>query len=61
MGVTVLDSIDQTFATKIAHWYNEKRADINIQANNIQETLQYIVDTYPYKKVQTFDEHLMFI
>lgn len=61
MGVTVLDSIDQTFATKIAQWYNEKRADINIQANNIQETLQYIVDTYPYKKVQTFDEHLMFI
>ena len=32
-----------------------------LQFYNIQETLQYIVDTYPYKKAQPIEEQLMFI
>jgi uncharacterized protein (TIGR00661 family) len=61
MGVCVLDAIDENFSNQIAQWYDNPNQDINIKANNIQETLQYLVDTYPYKKDSFLEEQLMFI
>jgi hypothetical protein len=61
MGVCVLDAIDENFSNHIAQWYDNPSQDINIKANNIQETLKYLVDTYPYKKDSFLEEQLMFI
>jgi uncharacterized protein (TIGR00661 family) len=61
LGVSVLDSIDEDFASHIATWFEKPKVDLNMQANNIQETLQYLVDTYPYKNENYAEEQLMFI
>jgi uncharacterized protein (TIGR00661 family) len=61
LGVSVLDSIGEDFASHIATWFEKPKVDLNMQANNIQETLQYLVDTYPYKNENYAEEQLMFI
>ncbi len=61
MGVSILETIDENFSSHIAQWYHKPNQDINIKANNIQETLQYLVDTYP-SKIDTFlEDRLLFI
>lgn len=61
MGVYVLDEVDEKFEEKIMHWYNNPTKDIQLKANNIQETLQYIVDTYSYKHAIQAEEEFNFI
>lgn len=46
MGVPVLADIGPNFETEIENWLNKKIVYPNMQANNIAETLQFLVDTY---------------
>ena len=51
MGVTVLASADTDhFAVDILRWLQSPNHTIEQPANNIPETLEYLMDTYPYKK-----------
>jgi uncharacterized protein (TIGR00661 family) len=49
MGITVLENADTNhFAGDIANWLNEGKKDVRVEANNIKNTLQYLLDNYPY-------------
>ncbi len=50
MGVLVLDSVGEDFYQIINKWYESKLVNFNIKANNINETLSFLIDTYPSKK-----------
>lgn len=47
MGVTVLEDADDTFADHILKWISLPDSDLKVKANNINETLQLLIDTYP--------------
>ncbi len=47
MGVTVLDGVDEHFSDDILKWYGRADKDLKIKSNNIPETLQLLLDTYP--------------
>lgn len=47
MGVTVLEDADEVFADHILKWISRPNSDLNVKANNINETLQLLIDTYP--------------
>lgn len=49
MGVKVLDDIDAYFATEISLWLNDARPIPKQEANQVSETLTYLVDNYPGK------------
>ena len=50
MGVTVLTDADTpNFAMDIAKWLNAPQPAIQQAANDIDETLQHLIDTYPFK------------
>ena len=61
MGVTVLDGVDEHFSKIIENWYADKNTNPEIKANNIQETLQFLFDTYPTKKKIEKEEVALFI
>ena len=61
MGVTVLDEVDEDFASIIEKWYSEKNTNPKIKSNNITETLQFLFDTYPSKKNIEKEEQALFI
>ncbi|MBK7690235.1 MAG: glycosyl transferase [Bacteroidetes bacterium] len=61
LGVCILDAIDEHFSDHISEWYQKPTADISIEANNIQETLQFLVDNYPRKKDIFLEDQLLFI
>jgi uncharacterized protein (TIGR00661 family) len=47
MGVKVLDDIDGYFATEISLWLNALPKEIKQEANQVSDTLQYLMDNYP--------------
>lgn len=47
MGVVVLDDIDDSFADQILSWLKKPTLEANVKANNIDETLRLLIDTYP--------------
>lgn len=47
LGVTVLDGADDNFPAKIVEWLQKPAPGQVVKANNIPETLQMLVDTYP--------------
>ncbi len=49
MGVLVLNDVDDNFSNIIDKWYDDKNTNPRIEANNIDETLEYLIDTYPSK------------
>jgi uncharacterized protein (TIGR00661 family) len=49
MGVCVLEDVDEQFADIIEKWYIQKNTNPIVKANNINETLQLMMDTYPAK------------
>jgi uncharacterized protein (TIGR00661 family) len=61
MGIQVLDDIDDSFADIVKVWYQSPRVPIEIRANQIQETLQYLSDHYPYRKHKQTEESALFI
>lgn len=61
LGVRILDAIDENFADQISDWYQKPNVDISIEANNIQETLQFLLDNYPRKKDVLLEDQLLFI
>jgi hypothetical protein len=48
--VCVLEDVDEQFADVIEKWYIQKNTNPIVKANNINETLQLMMDTYPTKK-----------
>ena len=61
MGVTVLDGIDDNFSHQVEQWYLQSATKAPLKANNVKETLQYLMDTYPYKKAEIAEESFMFL
>lgn len=61
MGVTVLEEVDNYFSNIIETWYSAKNTNPKIKANNINETLQFLFDTYPSKKKLEKEEIALFI
>lgn len=61
MGVTVLDEVDDDFSNIIERWYSAKNTNPKIKSNNINETLQFLFDTYPSKKKIEKEEIALFI
>lgn len=54
LGATVWDRIDtDTLAQKLYAWIENPYPQIEIEANNIHETLQYLFDTYPTRSRAT--------
>ena len=51
LGVQVLDDIKPLFPKQINDWLNSPNKKIEQKANNIPETLQYLLDTYPSRKM----------
>lgn len=50
MGIAVIYEVGNEFELIIEKWLNAPREKPSIKANNINETLQYLFDTYPTKK-----------
>ena len=61
MGVKVLEDIGDDFSVIIEKWYNEQNNNPQITANNINQTLEKLLDTYPSKKELLKEEVTMFI
>ena len=52
MGVKVLNDLDGYFATEISLWLNNRSSTVKQKANRVNETLQYMMDTYPKEKAE---------
>jgi uncharacterized protein (TIGR00661 family) len=50
MGVMVLEDADAFFADNIVKWVHAPVLDAGVKANNIDETLQLLIDTYPKRR-----------
>lgn len=50
MGVTVLEDIGPDFSEIIDRWYSTGNKNPRIKANNVNETLELLFDTYPTKQ-----------
>ncbi len=61
MGVAVLDGIDDNFSQQVESWYLQNAIKTNVKANNIQDTLQFLFDTYPYNQANVAEESFMFL
>lgn len=61
MGVNVLNDISDDFPKIIQKWFSENNNNPQINANNINETLQLLFDTYPNKKKTEKEEVTLFI
>ncbi len=56
MGVLVLQDVDDNFFDVIDKWYSQPSTNPKVAANNINDTLQFLVDTYPGKIKQSDKE-----
>jgi uncharacterized protein (TIGR00661 family) len=61
MGVNVLDDIGNDFSEIIEKWFNEDNLNPSIQANNINETLEFLFDSYPSKQKIVNEDFALFI
>ena len=61
MGVKVLEDVGEDFAEVIEKWFYEKNNNPKIEANNINQTLELLFDTYPNKNKVLKEEVAMFI
>ena len=61
MGVKVLQDVGDDFAEVIEKWFYEKNNNPKIEANNINQTLELLFDTYPNKNKVLTEETPMFI
>ena len=61
MGVKVLQDVGDDFAEVIEKWFYEKNNNPKIEANNINQTLELLFDTYPNKNKVLKEEVAMFI
>lgn len=50
LGVMVLDGADDTFGDHILSWLKLPELKADVKANNINETLQLLIDTYPKRR-----------
>lgn len=50
LGVAVVHEVGKNFELIIENWLNSKTEIPYIKANNINQTLQYLFDTYPTEK-----------
>ena len=50
MGVKVLQDVGDDFSEIIEKWFYDNNANPQIQANNINQTLELLFDTYPSEK-----------
>jgi uncharacterized protein (TIGR00661 family) len=58
MGVTVLEDIHTGFSEEIDKWYFNSNNNPAQKANDINETLEFLFDTYPYKTKKILQEEL---
>ncbi len=61
MGIKVLEDIGDDFAQIIEQWYFDHNQNSPIKANNINETLEFLFDTYPDKKKIEKEETILFV
>ena len=50
LGVMVLDGVDESFGDHIVKWLQMPELGAIVKANNIDETLQLLIDTYPKRR-----------
>ena len=60
LGVKVLDGVNDDFTDIVEKWYLDQNMNPTIKANNITETFQLLLDTYPSKHIAK-EELAMFI
>lgn len=61
MGVMVLQDVEEGFADIVEKWYYESNNNPKVEANNINETLEFLFDTYPSKQKLVKEETVMII
>lgn len=61
MGVKVLQTIGADFSDIIEKWFEGNNKNPEIKANNINETLQFLFDTYPVTNNGKTEEATLFI
>lgn len=61
MGVKVLQTIGADFSDIIEKWFEGNNNNPEIKANNINETLQFLFDTYPVTNNGKTEEATLFI
>lgn len=61
MGIKVLHDVDDTFADIVEQWYYEKNNNLRVDANNVNQTLEFLFDTYPKKHTVKDKEISLFI
>ena len=61
MGVQVLQTIGADFSDIIEKWFDGNNNNPKIKANNINETLQFLFDTYPVTNNVKIEEATLFI
>lgn len=60
IGVKVLNQIGPNFSSEITNWYNQVRPPYIQHVNDVQQTLEQLMDTYP-RKNQMETDSFMFI
>lgn len=61
MGVKVLQDIGDDFSDIVEEWYFKNNNNPKIEANNINQTLELLFDTYPNKQKVEKEEVVLFI
>lgn len=61
MGANVLQDIGEDFADIIEKWYYDNNNNPKVEANNINDTLEFLFDTYPTKKKVEKEEAALFV
>lgn len=61
MGIKILEDVGSDFAEIIEKWFYEGNTNPSMRANNINETLGLLFDTYPSKKKVEREEIVLFI
>ena len=61
MGIKVLQDIEDDFSEIVEKWFFDNNTNPSMSANNINETLELLFDTYPSKKKLEREELVMFI
>jgi len=61
MGVLVLTDVDKTFSDTVSLWYASKNNNPKMEANNIDQTLELLMDTYPSNERKNHEEVTLFI
>lgn len=59
MGVNVFYDVTENFHNIIQSWYHDDEKNPVVKANDINQTLEMLIDTYPSKKDLVAEESLM--